>query len=53
MTIAKTIVGVKNSGDICKKTKEKESVIKKTNPEMSKLNIVASDIPQRSSLSIA
>jgi hypothetical protein len=41
--IAKTIVGVKNNGDICKKT----------NREMSKLNNVASDIPLRSSLSIA
>jgi hypothetical protein len=36
------------------KKQKKESVItKKTNPEMSKLNIVASDIPLRSSLSIA
>jgi hypothetical protein len=29
--IAKTIVGVKNSGDICKKNKRKESVIAKEN----------------------
>jgi hypothetical protein len=39
---AKIIVGVKNSGDICKKRK---CDCKKTNPEMSKLNNVASDIP--------